>query len=37
MRTQEIYTEYHDNFEYFGTRRLNGFAKKVKKQYGMTG
>ena len=31
MRTQEIHTEYHDHFEYFGNTEIERIRKKGKK------
>ncbi len=31
MRTQEIHTEYHDHFEYFGNTEIERIRKKGEK------
>ena len=37
MRKNELYTDYRDFYEYFGTPRLKGSVNRVKRQFGMTG
>lgn len=37
MRKHELYTDYHDHFEYFGNTEIERIRKQGKRQYGMTG
>ena len=37
MRKNELHTEYHDFYEYFGNTEIERIRKQVMKPSGMTG